>query len=225
MWTTTKQAAQCGHIKILVHGPAGAGKTRLCATTGDPEGTLIVSAEAGLLSLRGEADMHVAEVKSLAQVEEVLAFLEGPDNGFRWVCVDSISEIAEVCLAELKARTKDPRQAYGEMADAMFRVIRRFRDLPVSVYMSSKQEKVSDESGRLLRGPSLPGKQLTQGIPFLFDEVFALRVEAGEDGQPVRWLQTQPDGIYEAKDRSGTLDMSEWPELSAIANKINPPAA
>jgi hypothetical protein len=225
MWTTTRQASAQAGIKILVHGPAGAGKTRLCATTGDPEGTLIVSAEAGLLSLRSEADMHVYEVTSIDGVREVLDFLEGPENTFRWVCVDSISEIAEVCLSELKAKHKDPRAAYGELAESMFRVIRRFRDLRCNVYMSCKQEKVADETGRLLRGPSLPGRQLTTGIAYLFDEVFALRVDTGEDGQPVRWLQCHGDGIHEAKDRSGALETSEWADLAVIANKINPPAA
>ena len=38
------------HIKVLVHAPAGAGKTRLCATTGGK--TVILSAESGLLSYR-----------------------------------------------------------------------------------------------------------------------------------------------------------------------------
>lgn len=223
-WTTTTDAAQQAGIKVLVHGPAGAGKTRMCATTGDPERTLIVSAEAGLLSLRGETPMHVYEVETIDGVEEALDFLEGPDNGFRWVCVDSISEIADVCLAELKAKHKDPRQAYGEMAERMFRVIRRFRALPINVYMSCMQEKIQDADGRLLRGPSLPGKQLTQKIPYLFDEVCALRVEAGEDGQPVRWLQCHRDGTYEAKDRSGALALSEWPDLAALRNKIHPAA-
>ena len=40
------------HLKICVHGDAGTGKTRLCATTGDAENTVIISAEGGLLSLR-----------------------------------------------------------------------------------------------------------------------------------------------------------------------------
>lgn len=32
--TTTAQAARDNGLKVLVHGPAGAGKTTLCATTG-----------------------------------------------------------------------------------------------------------------------------------------------------------------------------------------------
>ena len=39
-------------LKVLVHGPAGAGKTYLASTTGNHRSTLELSAEAGLLSLR-----------------------------------------------------------------------------------------------------------------------------------------------------------------------------
>ena len=34
-------------LKVILYGPAGSGKTRTCATTG--EHTLIISAEGGLL--------------------------------------------------------------------------------------------------------------------------------------------------------------------------------
>jgi len=42
-WTTTADAST-DRVKILVHGPAGSGKTVLCSTTGDLDRTLIVSA-------------------------------------------------------------------------------------------------------------------------------------------------------------------------------------
>ena len=59
------------------------------------------------------------------------------------------SEIAEVVLSEERARTKDPRQAYGAMADQMQQLIRMFRDLPNKhVVMTSKLEKTQDEIGR-----------------------------------------------------------------------------
>ena len=59
--TSTKQAAALHGLKLTVYGPAGSGKTTLCATTGAP--TVILSAEAGLLSLR-HTDIPVIEVKT-----------------------------------------------------------------------------------------------------------------------------------------------------------------
>lgn len=219
--TTTAQAATENGIKVLVHGPAGAGKTSLCGTTGEP--TVIISAEAGLLSLRGK-DIPVIEVKTLADVHEAYQFVTQSDDAkhFRWVCLDSISEIAEVCLAHEKAKTKDPRQAYGALQDEMGGLIRAFRDLQgKNVYFSSKQERKEDQiSGAQLYFPSLPGSKLGQGIGYFFDEVFALRVERDAENKVTRWLQTGRDFQYEAKDRSGALEMFEECDLQRIAQKI-----
>ena len=221
---STKQSALDG-IKCLVHGPAGAGKTTLCSTTGEP--TIIISAEAGLLALRG-FDIPVLEVKTLDELYEAYQYVAGPDGAqFSWVCLDSISEIAEVVLNYEKKNSKDPRQAYGSLAEKMTDLIRAFRDLPgKNVLFLCKQEKMKDEqSGALLYSPSMPGNQLKNGISYFFDEVMALRVEKDADGNPTRWLQTSRDYNYEAKDRSGVLEMFESPDLSAIAAKITSSAA
>lgn len=218
--TTTAQAARDNGLKVLVHGPAGAGKTTLCATTGEP--TVIISAEAGLLSLRGH-DIPVIEVGSLEDVHDAYRFVaeSAEAREFRWVCLDSISEIAEVVLTREKAGAKDPRQAYGALADQMGSLIRAFRDLPGrNVYMSCKQARQQDAAGATLYFPSLPGQMLGQNVSYFFDFVFALRVERDQNGNVTRWLQTGRDFTHEAKDRSGVLDMFEPPDLGAIARKV-----
>lgn len=219
--TSTKQAAADNGIKVLVHGPAGAGKTVLCGTTDAP--TVIISAEAGLLSLR-DKDIPVIEVKSIDDVHEAYRFVRESAEGqqFSWVCLDSISEIGEVCLAAEKKAVKDPRQAYGALAERVGEMVRAFRDLPGrNVYFSSKQERAKDEqTGGMLYYPSLPGNMLKQGIGYFFDEVFALRVERDPEDKPYRVLQTSRDYSYEAKDRSGVLDMFEPPSLAHIHTKI-----
>ena len=219
--TSTKDSAALNGLKFLVHGPAGAGKTSLCATTGEP--TVIISAESGLLSLRG-VDIPVIEVKTLDQLYEAYQFVTETDEGktFQWVCLDSISEIAEVVLNHEKKVAKDPRQAYGALAEKMTDLIRAFRDLPGrNVYFSCKQERAKDEqSGAMLYYPAMPGNMLKQGVGYFFDFVFAMRIEKDADGNPTRWLQTSRDYNYEAKDRSGSLEMFESPDLSAIAAKV-----
>jgi len=59
-----------------------------------------------------------------------------------------------------------------------------------------------------------------QEISYLFDEVFALRVETDENGNLYRVLQTGRDRNYDAKDRSDALDLFEEPNLKKIKNKI-----
>lgn len=215
--TNTKEQALGHGIKILVHGPAGAGKTRLCATTGDLDHTIILSAEAGLLSLR-TVQIDVAVIGSLADLREAHDHVR--QSAYTWVCIDSLSEVAESVLHEEMDKTKDPRRAYGEMADIMFKLIRAFRDMPgKNVLMTCKTERVQNE-GSILWAPMLPGKQLSQGISYLFDEVFALRAQKREDGSVVPYLQTVNDGYYEAKDRSGALSPAEPSNLSTILQKI-----
>jgi hypothetical protein len=221
----SRDAARVNGVKILVYGQAGAGKTRLCATAPNP---VIISAESGLLSLR-EFDLPVIEVSTIADVHEAYKFLAESEEGsqFASVCLDSISEIAEVVLAAEKKATRDPRQAYGALQEQMAELLRAFRDLPGrNVYMSAKIERSKDETtGAMLYAPSMPGQRLGQSLPYLFDEVFALRVEKDTEGRPTRWLQTQADFQYAAKDRSGALDAFEAPDLGAVINKITQPAA
>lgn len=217
----TKTNDMGGHfLKMVIYGEAGAGKTRLAATTGAP--TVVISAEGGLLSLR-DHDITAIEVKSIADIQEAYKWLVGSKEaqGLRWVCLDSISEIAEVSLAHEKAENKNTMRAYGQMADQMTQLIRGFRDLPERhVYMTAKQERTQLDDGSMVFGPSMPGKNLTQGLAYFFDEVFALRVHTDEEGTIQRWLQTSANGTHAAKDRSGALELFEPCDLSQIKNKI-----
>lgn len=219
--TSVSEALENNGLKILVHGMAGSGKTVLCATTGKP--TLIVSAESGLLSIAGAPDfIKTTVVKTISELEEVYDYVEENIEDFEWVCIDSISEIAEVLLADEKKNSKDPRQAYGNLSDRMLGILRSFRDLPnMNVLMSCKQQLVVDPDTNISRYiPLLPGKSLTNSIAYLFDEVFALRVEKDDEGEDYRTIQTGRDRNYEAKDRSGLLDMFESPSIRKIAEKI-----
>lgn len=215
---STREAANAFGLKILVHGPAGAGKTRLCATTGDLKNTLIISAEGGLLSVMGW-DIDVVQVRHIDDVYEVFNFLRKGDHHYKWVCLDSISEIAEVVLAGEKMRNRDARRAYGEMADTVFDLIRGFRNLNCHVLMTAKQGR-EEIDGRTLHAPMLPGRLLTLNVAYLFDEVFALRVETNSEGEVIRVLQTGKSKSFDAKDRSGALNMFEEANLATIAQKI-----
>lgn len=207
-------------IKMLIFGPAGSGKTVTCATAG--ESTLIISTEAGLLSIKDAPNtIQIAECNTRADVEEVLSYLESNKRP-AWVCIDSISEIAEVVLAEELAKTKDPRKAYGELAVIMTALIKRFRDLPdTNIVMTAKLDRIKDDmNGALLYGPGMPGQKMGQALPYFFDLVGAMRVDKDNEGKLVRSIQTNRDGQWDAKDRSGKLDVFERPNLAGIRKKI-----
>lgn len=214
----TKDLTQ-GPVKGVVYGPSGAGKTFLATTI---EAPLVVSAEAGLRSIAGK-DITYAEVHSLEDVFDVYSFLTGSNDAkaYKTIYVDSISEISEVLLAEEKKNNKDARRAYSTMGDRMSELIRAFRDIPgYDVWFTAKADRIQDDTGRILFSPGLAWGKLALNLPYFFDEVLALRVERGQDGNPVRAIQTAMDGAWSAKDRSGRLDPWEPADLGLITKKI-----
>ena len=153
---STATASVASGIKILVYGPAGAGKTRLCSTTGG--NPVIISAEGGLLSLRNY-DLPVIEVESINDVYEAYQFV-AEHAEFDWVCLDSITEIGEQVLSYERKQTPDPRRAYGELQVQMMDLLKSFRDLPRNIYMSCKQMRVKDDAtGAMLYMPEMPGQR------------------------------------------------------------------
>ena len=101
---STNSVAQSG-IKMLVYGAAGVGKTRLIPTLPSP---VILSAEGGLLSI-SDQNIPFIEVKDMETLREAYAWLTDSEEAkqFESVAIDSISEIAEVCLGNEKKVNKD----------------------------------------------------------------------------------------------------------------------
>jgi phage nucleotide-binding protein len=206
-------------VKLLVYGQAGSGKTSLIPTLPKP---IVLSAEGGLLSIQ-DANIDFIEIADMDDLREAYEWAKGSKEAdqFQSVALDSISEVAEVVLQHELKKNKDGRAAYGELNTTMQELIRAFRDLPGKhVYMSAKLEKSQDEMGKLLYNPSMPGKSLTQGLPYFFDEVLALRVERDAENNTQRALMCDSDGVWLAKDRSGKLESWEAADLGAIIAKI-----
>lgn len=234
-FTTANEASDVGGVKCLTYGGSGSGKTVLMATAPIP---ILISAESGLLSLRRknlekmfgvntpgiEYDVKVIKVSNVTDLTEAHRWCtqHAWKAGFRTIGVDSISEIMEQVLANAKPQVKDPRQAYGILIEQGQDLVRKFRDLPgLNVVVSAKMEPNKDElTGITKYGPSVPGSKLGPSLPYFFDEVFRLGINKDKDGKPYRFLQTEADIQYEAKDRSGMLAPIEYPHLGAVFSKV-----
>ena len=209
--------------KLLVYGESGGGKTTLCQTA--PGKTLVVSMESGLLSIKDAPNLDAIEVKEAFEIEQIAELLENKTLDYDTVCLDSVTEMAEILLSQEKAKSKDPRRAYGEVIEVMIKTMRRFRDLPMHVVFIAKQSRERDESSGMFHyQPMMVGAKLPTQIPYFFDEVLVLRTfdDENEEGKTVtsRWLQTKIGQNYIAKDRSGKLEGFESPDLATIINKL-----
>lgn len=216
---STQNAALNG-VKVFVYGQAGVGKTSLVATAPAP---ILLSAESGELSLR-RFNLPMITIGSFQEIADIYKWLVGSHEAqqFQTICLDSISEIGEVVLNYCKANTKDARQAYGNLSDIMAPMVRSFRDIKGKhVYVTAKLESSQDEVSGITRFTiSMPGRQMSRQLPYMFDEVFAMRVIKDANNQDARVLQTQPCMQYDAKDRSGSLARYEQPNLGIIFDKI-----
>lgn len=219
--TSTKRDTH--YVKLTCYGQAGVGKTVLCSTAPKP---LIISAEAGLLSLASQ-DVPVIEVANFAELQAAYAYVKDKGVEFETICLDSISDVAEQVLDQAmddlrrtslaEGKNMDPRQGYGKMAIEMMKLTRAFRNLNKHIVFTAKMGHVQDDIAKVTRfGPMLPGQMYTQNFPYLMDILCCMRVAKDS----TRYLQTQPDLQYLCKDRSGKLDQVEEPDLLNIFTKV-----
>lgn len=220
-WSSTDKEGTSHGIKVLVYGRAGMGKTTLCGSAPSP---LIISAEAGLLSLRHKK-VPVLVVSTMQDVWDAYTWCakEGRKAGIQTLCLDSISEIAEKVLGVAKKKKNDPRQAYGDMASETLDLVKAFRDLSgFNVVVTAKETTVTDPVTNVGRAaPTSPGQQVGPALPYLFDEVFHAHTVQDNLNKVHHVLRTKASFNAEAKDRSGALDELEYPDLANIFAKIH----
>ena len=125
MIKNTSTLHDSGKINALIYGESGSGKTRLALTCDRP---LVISAEGGLMSLKG-ADIPYIEVADIKTAREAVKYATKHADEYRTIIFDSLSEIAEIVLGDLMQKTPDPRKVYPEMESAVTRLIRQLRHL------------------------------------------------------------------------------------------------
>lgn len=207
-------------IKALVYGKPGVGKTPFIATAPAP---IILSAEKGLLSISTLKVAYI-EINDYRALTDAFNWcMQSHEARQYWTFgLDSMSEICEVLLTERKRTQKDPRKAYGDVADEGLAVARYFRDnLPgKNVIVVCKEEFDKDDAtGAMLYQPMMPGKQLGPKLPYFFDEVWRM-VSGEQNGQRFNALCTRGNYQFVARDRSGKLADFEQPNAAAVFRKI-----
>lgn len=216
-------------VTALVIGQPGIGKTSLLRTIPEEEAVLTLSAESGLLCVRDlVASGRVAgfEINSIEEFQEALAALKAPNYqaAYRWVFIDSLTEIATRCVEAMQRKYPDKGDSFklwGDYNDTMTRLIKDLRDLrPYNVVFTCLETTELDDVKRRFIAPDMPGKQLKERLTSYFDEVFYMATVINSEGHEQRVFYTAPYNRQPGKDRSGKLAQVEHPHLGYIKNKI-----
>lgn len=216
-------------LTALIIGQAGIGKTSLLRTIPENEPVCTLSAEAGLLCVRDlvqSGQISGVEIRSLPDFQEALGLLKTDDwkQAYRWVFIDSLTEIASRCVEEFQRRYPDKKDSFnlwGGYLDTMTALIKGFRDLTgYNVVFTCLESVDYDEVKRRHIGPDIQGRQLKERLTSYFDEVFLMTTLPDASGVPQRVFFTQPRPGQPGKDRSGKLNDIESPNLANIKAKI-----
>jgi len=214
------------HFKGIIYGGPGVGKTTLAGSMPKP---LIVSAEAGLLSLK-DADLDAVVVKTWPDVLEVVKEItaEGNPLGYESYAFDSLTEIQQLHLDHIKI-TSGKRimsiDQWGENFDIMARLCRALAKLDANLMLIFlEMEHMAEGSPALIKRPALQGQKLPRKLIQYYDYMgymFAQETKDDDDSTVTkRAIRFQPTPTIDAKDRSGKLDAIERPDFKLIHEKV-----
>lgn len=210
-------AAQYG-VKALVYGDPGTAKTPTVTTAPRP---VLCSVEPGLLSMVGST-VPTWEAHTVQRLDEFFQWIttSAEAQQFDTVCIDSVSQMAELVLEAALKKNRDGRAAYGDLSrDIMARLSTLYFMPRKHVYLIAKKT-VQDNNGILKARPFFPGQDLNVKVPHLYDLIMHMeRAVPPVGGRMVPMFRTTDNGLVLARDRTGKLDDLEPPDLAAIFNK------
>lgn len=229
--TNVAEEAKTAGVKMLVYGESGAGKTHLISTL-PMDQTIIISAESGLLALaRALTDagvdpttITVLGIDKLTDLMEAYTYVAtGEGAKYRYIALDSISEIAEQIFTHERKTNTNNYDIYPALREKITGVIKSFRDLRNRhVYFSAKTEVVETSvKGIYKQVPDMSDKKMSRSVPYLFSLVLFLEMTVDPTTKKeTRVLKSRTEFNVVAKDRSGMLAPEEPANLSYIVEKV-----
>lgn len=207
----TKMKEAIPHLKMLVYGNVGVGKTVFASTA--PK-VLFCDAEAGVLSIQ-QKDIDLIKIDSFAVMKEVYDFLLSGKHKYESVVIDSLTEVQlksmdailsyEYSLDENRDPDIPTLRNWGKSTEQIRKMVRAFRDLPLHViFVCLPQTNKDEETGFIYTYPALPGK-LADRVCGYVDIIGYLDIRPGENDELVRKMLFQPHNRMIAKDRSNKL--------------------
>jgi len=179
------------HHKTLLYAHHGWGKTFQFRFFAEEYGKgLILSGEGGLASL-ADVDIDFVEFKgwfadqhpnidrengelTFREIIKMLASPEFKEQGYKWIGIDSLTEMADQCMTDVE-RTFDDKGDMRKWQDyerQMIGALKFVRDLPMEVLVTSLAKEDKNENDSLEFWPMVHQAKVAKKIPALFDHVF-----------------------------------------------------
>ena len=149
------------------------------------------------------------------------------DAGYKWVMLDSLTELGDVIMAWASAKAdREAAEAgkkvngfskYGDYADKMIGACKWVRDLPYHVVIAAlASETENEDTGIKSIEPLVHGAKSKAQIPGIFDNVFggvvqSTRATKDTPAEVKRFIVTGPYGGFKAKvrDELGAVQLIE----------------
>lgn len=218
---STSDAKVDGPTKVLLYSHHGFGKTYQTRFYQEKYGPgLLISGEAGLKSI-SDVDIDYLpftswdgrhdpekEIYSYRGICREIATPEFREYGYKWIALDSLTELSERLLDFLEEEHKGSPNKFAIWQDysrLMLGTLKWLRDMPIHVYVSCLAKEESDDNGVTQYWPLTKGQAVSKHIPALFDHVFAGVRVAEKDAAGVtkvkRFLVTDEVGGWHGKVR------------------------
>lgn len=172
-----KKPSELTHLKALIYGNSGAGKTWALGTAGLDSRTspiLILDTERGTHTLKNAPNVDVFEVTKPKDFADVYAYLESGKHPYKTVAIDSVSEthlagLMEVANIQLSGDATDVQiRDYYRVLNRIRHLLRSFRDLPLNVLFTALAQTANDPKAGSVKKPAMVG-QMADEILGMFD--------------------------------------------------------
>jgi hypothetical protein len=209
---SARKPEDANFAKVLIHSPAGHGKTHLLGTAQDDERTFpmaFLNFEGGEQTLSG-LDIDVFDIRDSKDYDDVYRDLKSGKTGHKSVGVDSITETQISSLLEIldkdTVKRADPdqlaQQDWGIVLIRMRRIVRQYvKMLPMHVFMTAlSKDDVVPRVGSV-KAPQVQGSFATE-LPGILDVVAYLALEEDKEGTVERLLLLQGYPKFSVKART-----------------------
>lgn len=193
------------HLRIVIMGNSGVGKTSLFSTVPDPSKTVILNLkkyEDGLVPLSKIKGLSIWDIETMDDMKEAVNLL-AKEKKFNVIGVDSLTGLSSMALDELKldpkiVNSKNGFMLYQEIADYLKEVFFGLKMMDAHIIWTSHMKVPTGlPAGLEMFVPAADGNVFSKGLNGWTDIVGCLKKEDNSE----RKLLIEPRAGYACKNR------------------------